>query len=93
MNEYEVASRIFENNVKVIKESLVENGFLFDDEIPETMVRKVSRCLSEVIEDKLGIICIREEFKVNGEFRGIYHVLDDNFNAEFYKQLVKTRYR
>lgn len=93
MNVYEVANRIFEENKDVIKGRLIENGFLFDDEIHEKMMRNVSRCLTEIIEDKLGIICTREEYEVNGEFRGIYHILEDSLVADFYKQLLETRYR
>lgn len=98
MSDLEVAESAVDRNDQVIKESLLEKGIMFDDELVSLPVRPALDMIPEVIERKydLGdrVVC-RIEHEIENVYRGIMWIQDEDtqYSIDFLISLLETRYK
>lgn len=90
---YATANKVYDSYTDIIREELVENGFLIEEDMIKTpLPRMVAEHLTSIINEKLGVNCFSLSFDINGEWRTIYCLSDENYSTDFYKELLETRY-
>lgn len=98
MSDLEVAERTVERNDQIIKESLLEKGIMFDDELVSVPSGPALDMVPEVIERKYdlgdGVVC-RIEHEIENVYRGIMWIQDEDtqYSIDFLTSLLETRYK
>ncbi|MGN0514314.1 MAG: hypothetical protein ACI4GD_08540 [Lachnospiraceae bacterium] len=97
MTNKEVALEIIKRNEKIIRDKLLEEGYLFDDEFEENYIPSpVARTLSSCIEDYFKLeneqYVIREEINAIERSNGVFYFSECEMSLVEVREMAKRHY-
>ena len=96
MTPKENALRIVKNNEEKIRDTLFQNGYMFDDDFDELMNSLIARKLADCINEYFGLeeqIVIRREISPTTRTNGILFFIDSNLEWDEIEEIAKEHYQ
>lgn len=96
MTDKEVALEIIFRHEKIIRERLLTDGFMFDDEFNEEIVSPVAReipsCIKKYFHLRSEEDVIRDEINTEERSNGVFYFSECNMDFQEVKEIAKQHY-
>ena len=96
MTNKEEALEIILRNEDVIRNRLLDDGYMFDDEfsknIPPPVARELSSCIADYFQLENDQYVIREEINGSGRSNGVFYFSECEMSFSEIREIAKQHY-
>lgn len=96
MTDKEIALEIISRHEKIIRERLLTDGFMFDDEFNERIsspvAREIPSCIKNYFHLRSEENVIRDEINTEVRSNGVFYFSECNMDFQEVKEIAKQHY-
>ena len=95
MTDKEIALEIISRHEKIIRERLLTDGFMFDDEFNEIVspvAREIPACIKNYFHLRSEEDVIRDEINTEERSKGVFYFSECNMDFQEVKEIAKQHY-